>query len=464
MKPNLHNVSLVCVDTNHPDRGAWAIAQCLKQCDFGAVKLFTTDEGQPHAVKIGPLHGIQAYCNFCIRDLWEYIETDYLLVVQYDGFILNGAAWSDEFLKYDYIGAPWHGGLVGNGGFALRSRRLMEACSRLPGESHPEDQFISRHHRRTLEGQGLKFAPVEVASRFALEAAGFNPEQNAWFSDSRKWSGEFGFHSYLTPLPGITERPKIFHHSGDLGDIIYSLATVKALGGGVLYLSPDNRSPYPGPTRLRLDHASCDRYSPFFEQQPYVTYSRFTPTTPASTDYDLNLFRQHYRNGTATQFDTLFQLHARTFNVHPLDETQPWLKVDGPRPDSSRPIVINRTARYRNPHFPWRHLIQRHGNRMLFVGLEAEYQSLRQEIGVTPAPVWVPTPNLTELARIIAGAKFFIGNQSTPMALALGLGVPLLQECWQANPNTVLRRPNAIYWGIDTVQNDIAIPEKWLTV
>jgi hypothetical protein len=452
------------VDTNHPDRGNWAIQQCLKQCDFGAVKLFTTDEAQPNAVKIPAMRGIQEYCRFCIRDLCEYIETDYLLVVQYDGFILNGQAWSDEFLKYDYIGAPWSGGLVGNGGFSLRSRRLMEACALLPGQAHPEDQFISRTHRRALEAGGFKFAPRDVADRFAIEAAGFNPEQGSWFSDQRKWSGQFGFHSFLTPLPGITERPKIFHHSGDLGDIIYSLATLKALGGGVLYLSPDNHYPYPGNTRLRMDHPTADRYVGFLEQQEYVTYARFSPTTPASTDYDLNLFREQYRNGGATALDTLYQLHARVFNVHPLDEVKPWLRVDERRGLAGRPIVINMTARYRNGHFPWRRLVEQYGARMTFVGLEEEYQMLLRTVNIRPAPVWVPTPNLAELARVIAGARVFIGNQSTPMALALGLGVPVIQECWQGNPNCVLRRPQAIYWGIDTTEQNIAIPEDWLNV
>ena len=37
----------------------------------------------------------------------EYIESDFALVVQDDGHIVNPNNWSDEFLAYDYIGAPW---------------------------------------------------------------------------------------------------------------------------------------------------------------------------------------------------------------------------------------------------------------------------------------------------------------------------------------------------------------------
>jgi hypothetical protein len=340
----------------------------------------------------------------------------------------------------------------------------MEACSVLPGVAHPEDQFISRTHRRALEAGGFKFAPVPVANQFAIEAAGYSPEQGSWFSDQRKWSGQFGFHSFLTPLPGISDRPHIFHHSGDLGDIIYSLATVKALGGGVLYLSPDNHHPFPGNTRVRIDHPTADRYVSFLEQQEYITYARFSPTTPSSTDYDLNLFREQYRNNSVTAFDTLFQLHARVFNKHPLDETQPWLRVAQKESFPDRPIVINMTERYRNGHFPWRRLVEQYGRQMVFVGLEREYQMLLRTVNARPAPEWIPTRDLSALASVIAGAKVFIGNQSTPMALALGLGIPVIQECWQANPNCVLRRPKAIYWGIDTVDQNLAISNDWLNV
>ncbi|SAL48353.1 hypothetical protein AWB74_02212 [Caballeronia arvi] len=38
--------------------------------------------------------------------LWRFIETEYALIVQDDGWILDIGNWSDEFLSYDYIGAP----------------------------------------------------------------------------------------------------------------------------------------------------------------------------------------------------------------------------------------------------------------------------------------------------------------------------------------------------------------------
>ena len=54
--------------------------------------------------------------RFCIADMWKHFETDFVLVVQFDGRIFNPGAWNDGFFKYDWIGAPWPDGVCGNGG------------------------------------------------------------------------------------------------------------------------------------------------------------------------------------------------------------------------------------------------------------------------------------------------------------------------------------------------------------
>ena len=37
------------------------------------------------------------------RELNNYIDTDFVLIVQHDGFIINPSSWNDDFLK---IGWP----------------------------------------------------------------------------------------------------------------------------------------------------------------------------------------------------------------------------------------------------------------------------------------------------------------------------------------------------------------------
>lgn len=141
-----------------------------------------------------------AYSRFMLHDLGRHIATSHALCVQWDGYVLNPAGWDPTFLDYDYIGAPWpqfaDGMSVGNGGFSLRSRALIEACRALPVPDEPEDVAICRTHRPMLEAQGLRFAPEQVARRFAFER-------------TRPTGREFGFHGAFN-LAGGTDLPALF--------------------------------------------------------------------------------------------------------------------------------------------------------------------------------------------------------------------------------------------------------------
>ena len=93
---------------------------------------------------------------------------------------------------------------------------------------------------------------------------------------------------------------------------------------------------------------------------------------------------------------------------------------------------------------------------MVFVGSPLEAQVFQGFGAPKVAIPYEATSNLLELARVIAGAKVFIGNQSAPMAIALGLGQNVIQEVWAQNPNCRLKRHNAIYEATDK------IPPEWL--
>ena len=57
-------------------------------------------------VKINTLNSIKEYNNFLLT-INPYIDSDFALIVQDDGHIVNPTKWNAEFLNYDYIGAPW---------------------------------------------------------------------------------------------------------------------------------------------------------------------------------------------------------------------------------------------------------------------------------------------------------------------------------------------------------------------
>jgi len=191
-KPELPAVTLVAVTSISIAATVRALERSMEQADFGAVLLLSDREPTaPHpGIEWRPVRRIasrEQYSWFMLRELAAHIETPFALCVQWDGYVLNGARWNEAFLEYDYIGAPWpqfdDDHRVGNGGFSLRSRKLLEACSKLP--VHPgdaEDVAICRTHRRWLEDErGIRFAPEEVARDFSFERL---PPTGA----------EFGFH------------------------------------------------------------------------------------------------------------------------------------------------------------------------------------------------------------------------------------------------------------------------------
>lgn len=58
--------------------------------------------------------------------LYRCIDTELLLFFQVDSIILKeNKALLDRFLTYDYVGAPWRDGCVGNGGLSLRRKSKM---------------------------------------------------------------------------------------------------------------------------------------------------------------------------------------------------------------------------------------------------------------------------------------------------------------------------------------------------
>ncbi len=199
----LKDVTLVGADCYDLSRLIKAVDISCRGIEFGDVKIFS-DVGSVRVTSIPKLQNKSDYSVFMMKALSQYIETSHVLVVQHDGFILNPHSWDDTWLEYDYIGAPWEwykdNHKVGNGGFSLRSKKLQRALARdqniIPQNesgvtrNKEEDHCICRLYRHYLENKHkIKFAPVEVARKFSIEAWNVAPPGN-------KYAGQFGFHGY----------------------------------------------------------------------------------------------------------------------------------------------------------------------------------------------------------------------------------------------------------------------------
>ena len=183
---SVSDITLCCVDTEHHLLSAVALRRCNELMPFNKT-VFVTDlpdyidpDWEHHRIKT--FDDYEEYNRFMLKHLYFHIETDFVLSVQFDGFIMNPAAWSEEFLHYDYIGAPWpctwKEYAVGTGGFSLRSKRLLKALQDdrivLPRNPVAEDLCICRTYRSILEvHHGIRFAPVEAAARFCYESGPF---------------------------------------------------------------------------------------------------------------------------------------------------------------------------------------------------------------------------------------------------------------------------------------------------
>jgi hypothetical protein len=177
------SLGVVIIDT-HEDKSLAreALEKTVARCDVSNVYSFSDVplvQGE-NFYKIRRIASVADYSKLILTVIPFCVSEDRCLVVQWDGYVVNPGGWSDDFLAYDYIGAPWRNApenlAVGNGGFSLRSSSLLREVSRLATsipadlpESNVEDVIIGRYLRPMLEGLGLKFAPVTVAERFSTE-------------------------------------------------------------------------------------------------------------------------------------------------------------------------------------------------------------------------------------------------------------------------------------------------------
>ena len=191
-------LTLVAIDCAYPELAADALSRSASKLPVARVLLLTDVAVQRDGVEVVQIPSIRsraAYSQFVLKELGAHIATDYALVVQWDGFVIDGDAWADEFWNYDYIGAKWpheSGDFrVGNGGFSLRSRRLLNALANPEftlTHDENEDTAICIRYRELLETTyGITFADERVADRFAFDVGrplgptlGFHGVFNFW--------------------------------------------------------------------------------------------------------------------------------------------------------------------------------------------------------------------------------------------------------------------------------------------
>lgn len=190
-----------------------------------------------------PINDIVDY-NSLLLDPWlwdQLAKYDRVLFFQPDGFLLRHGI--EDFLQYDYIGAPWKHNIavtptnVGNGGFSLRNpklcRKALDLFSNtdlqtsykyhLIGNSLPEDVFFSIALDRLANSN---LPDPHIASSFSAETAPYK-QALGWHA---LWNGE---KTWLTTLQNtirqIIKTPGIRYQKPKA--VIYN-EHMSTLGGG----------------------------------------------------------------------------------------------------------------------------------------------------------------------------------------------------------------------------------------
>jgi hypothetical protein len=202
---------------------------------------------------------------------------------------------------------------------------------------------------------------------------------------------------------------KSFKHGGGGGDMIYGMATMNQLGGGILHL---NSSP-------------GGYFESLLLKQPYVkgivNHSLvYADWQALEVDLNLDRFREIDHN-----VYTILECHVRAFKLN-FELSDPWLfNVD---PIYIADIVINDTgsARFPGHTVDWE-VLKPYSNRCVFIGEESEYKefcSKRFELRRHELR------EALEFAQIIKGSKLYVANQSSGLAMAEGMKHPRVADLY----------------------------------
>lgn len=217
---------------------------------------------------------------------------------------------------------------------------------------------------------------------------------------------------------------KTFYLSAGLGDCIYSLPTVREMGGGTFI--------YGG------SYKGYEAIKPLLEEQFCITKCVHSSQVSLPQGF-INL--DWFRNSPDFGKRHFVQLFREQFNLPPYDfiKNSGWLEDIRTVKASFYPYaIVNVTPRYRDKVFKrlggWdreiKKLYKMGVDKMFFMGFIEDYEELKS---YTNSPIdYFPTNNLLEAAQMIKGAKYFSGNQSVLLAIREGLGLPYRLE-WSPN-------------------------------
>jgi hypothetical protein len=230
-----------------------------------------------------------------------------------------------------------------------------------------------------------------------------------------------------------------FYHSGNLGDVVYGLPAIKAVGGGDLIIGPEQRKT--ALCAVPIDKKQFEMFKPLLDAQSYLKHVAYSEKYPPQCR-DLNHFRTIWNTPALRKkhdITTLCQAHFLELGVldkFDAQEQAAWLTCT--KPMETGKLIVHRSPRYNAPatgkdSFPWQRAVDKYHEDMLFVGLESEHDAFCRNFG-KKVSFW-KVKDFMEMANIIAGGKVCLMNQSFPLSIAIGLGKRVVCEALPRSPD-----------------------------
>lgn len=235
-----------------------------------------------------------------------------------------------------------------------------------------------------------------------------------------------------------------FKHSGDMGDIIYSLPVIKMLGGGTLYLDITGGEDEPickaqcidGKTKFNA--TNFEFIKPLLEHQSYINkvcvYQK-----GQQIDYNLNNFRHKFADpNSRSKTKNLLDLHLEAFNLPQWDPNQGWLEIRNKKV-LDRQTVVSRSPRMQTNYMWFESNKLKFRDKAVFLGLAKEHEIFEYTFNIN-IPLYEAS-NALDAAEVVAGCKALAANSTFALALGIGIGnIPIVQE-------TEFRLPTTMFHG-----------------
>lgn len=394
-KLQLPQVTLIAVAGNKQAETIASLYKSMSKVDFGACKLLTNIDIEAtgiECINVGGLKSWHDYNHFIVKELYKYFDTPYCLITQWDSWVLNPECWTDEFLEYDIIGAP---GLYTdgrnnlNGGFSIRSSLFQEtiANDEFIQITSPEDEILCRLYRYYLEKEyKFKYADDKIASKFAFEL---------------HWPTEhtFGFHAFHhEPY----KETVVVKRSMALGDVVMCEA--------LLHYYHEKGYKVVLDTKPEFYKVYFQHYFPVWHKSQLAEGTKYKEID-LDYAYEINptkLVLESYYNLAGIKDG---EIRNARLNV---------VAGEGQKLFHKYALIhIDSTGMpYRDSHgIEWGSVVkflESNGYTVFQIGKRVEYE----------VATYLNTMNLEFLMFVLKGADLFIGLDSGPAQVAVGLGVP----------------------------------------